>query len=191
MPAVWPAHCVTWAWCGWMASSYIPSRTNWGAVSCVPAAATASVRCSTALAAMEPGGATDFFGVLRDFIGRYSQRGLVIVISDFLDEQGCERALQFLADFGHELMLLQVWSEQDRTPPWDGELELEDAETGGRLKVQFDQSARDRYTRAFDDFTGTIQKLALRNGGRYAGICTAQPVEEVIFGPLVRARGVA
>jgi hypothetical protein len=99
------------------------------------------------LGALEAGGQTDFFAVLREFITRYSQRGLVIVISDFLDDQGCERALQFLADFGHELMLLQIWSDEDRTPPWDGELELEDAETGGRLKVQFDQSARARYTR--------------------------------------------
>ena len=143
------------------------------------------------LGAMEAGGQTDFFAVLREFISRYSQRGLVIVISDFLDDQGCERALQLLADFGHELLLLQIWSEQDRTPPWDGELELEDAETGGRLKVQFDQSARARYTQAFDEYAAAIRKLALRNSGRYAGVTTAQPVEEVVFGPLMRSRGVA
>jgi len=144
-----------------------------------------------ALGAMEAGGQTDFFTVLREFITCYSQRGLTIVISDFLDDQGCERALQFLADFGHELLLLQVWSEEDRTPPWDGDLELEDAETGGRMKVQFDESARNRYTQAFDENAEGIEKLALRNGGRYAGVSTAQPVEEVIFGPLMRSRGVA
>jgi uncharacterized protein (DUF58 family) len=143
------------------------------------------------LGAMDAGGPTDFFGVTREFIARYSQRGLVIVISDFLDERGCERALQFLSDFGHELLLLQLWSEEDRTPPWDGELELEDAETGGRLKVQFDASARLRYTEAFDEYAAALQKLALRNSGRYAGISTAQAVEEVVFGPLVRSRGVA
>jgi hypothetical protein len=87
--------------------------------------------------------------------------------------------------------LLQIWSEQDRTPPWDGELELEDAETGGRLKVQFDQSARARYTEAFDEYAASIRKLALRNSGRYAGVTTAQPVEEVVFGPMMRSRGVA
>jgi hypothetical protein len=115
----------------------------------------------------------------------------VIVISDFLDDQACERALQHLADFGHELMLLQVWSEEDRVPPWDGELELQDAETGGRLKVQVDAGARARYTQAFEDYARGIQKLALRNGGRYAGVSTSQPVEDVIFGPIISARGVA
>ncbi len=143
------------------------------------------------LGAMEAGGQTDFFAVVREFISAYSQRGLVIAISDFLDDQGCERALQYLADFGHELMLVQIWSEQDRTPPWDGELELQDAETGRHLKVEFDDSARARYTEAFDAYASSVQKLALRTGGRYVGVSTAQPVEEVMFGPLVRARGVA
>ncbi len=103
--------------------------------------------------------------MVRDFIGSYSQRGLVIVISDFLDDQGCERALQYLADFGHELMLLQVWSDEDRTPPWTGELELRDAETGAGLKLDFDDDARRRYTRAFDEYASTIQTMAYRSGG--------------------------
>src|SRR5207302_920108 len=54
------------------------------------------------------GGATDYLAVTREFIGAYSQRGLLIIISDFLDDNGCERALQYLSDYGHELMLLQV-----------------------------------------------------------------------------------
>lgn len=143
------------------------------------------------LGAMEAAGRTDFLAVVREFSTAYSQRGLVIVISDFLDDQGCERALQYLADFGHELMLLQIWSEEDRIPPWDGELELQDAETGGHLKVEFDASARTRYTEAFDAYADAVQNLALRSGGRYVGVSTAQSIEEVIFGPLVRSRGVA
>src|SRR5438309_1548679 len=104
------------------------------------------------LSALEAGGRTDFLAVVREFIGTYSQRGLVIVISDFLDDNGCERALQYLTDFGHELMLLQIWADEDRTPPWAGELELRDAETGAGMKLDFDEAARERYTRAFDEY---------------------------------------
>ena len=78
------------------------------------------------LSAMRAAGATDYLAMVREFSGAYSQRGLVIVISDFLDDNGCERGLQYLTDFGHELMLLQIWSDEDRTPPWVGELELRD-----------------------------------------------------------------
>jgi uncharacterized protein (DUF58 family) len=143
------------------------------------------------LLALEPGGETDYKAVVREFIGTYQSRGLLIIISDFLDDKDCERALQYLSDFGHELMLLQIWSEEDRTPPWTGELELQDAETGAGLKLDFDHAARDRYTAAFDEYCGMIESMALRSGGRYAGISTAQPIESVVFGELVRMRGIA
>ena len=143
------------------------------------------------LSALEAGGATDYFQVVREYIGTYSQRGLVIVISDFLDDRGCERALEYLSDFGNELMLLQVWADEDRTPPWTGELELHDAETGSSLQLDFDDTARQRYTRAFDDYSAAIESRALRSGGRYAGVSTNQPLESVIFGELVKVRGIA
>ena len=140
---------------------------------------------------MSPGGSTDYLAVIREFISSYSQRGLVIVISDFLDDAGCERALQYLADYGHELMLLQIWADEDRTPPWTGELELRDAESGAALKLDFDDQARIRYTHSFDEYAATIQTMAQRSGGRYAGISTSQPIESVIFGDLVRMKGIA
>lgn len=143
------------------------------------------------LSAMEAGGRTDMLAVVREFITTYSQHGVVIVISDFLDDGGCEKALQYLADFGHELMLLQIWSDEDRTPPWLGELDLRDAETGAALKLDVDEAARARYTRAFDEYAMELQKLALRSGGRYAGIATSQSLETVIFGDLIRMRGIA
>jgi len=140
---------------------------------------------------LKPSGSTNFLKVVKQFLNEYPQRGLVIVISDFLDESGCEKALQYLADYGHELMLLQVWADEDRTPPWTGELELRDAETGNGCKLDFDDEARRRYTHAFDEYAATIQTMAHRSGGRYAGVATSQSLESVVFGDLVRARGVA
>jgi hypothetical protein len=146
---------------------------------------------SDALMAMEPNGVTDYTAMVREFIGTFQQRGLVIVISDFLDDNNCERALQYLCDFGHELMLLQIYSDEDRDPPWTGELELRDAEPGASMKLDFDEDARARYRAAFDEYCNTIQSLALRSGGRYAAISTSQSLENVIFGELVRIRGIA
>ena len=143
------------------------------------------------LGAMVPEGPTDYMSVIREFIGTYSQRGLLVILSDFLDDRGCERALQYLTDYGHELMLVQIWDEEDRVPPWTGELELKDAETGSGMKLDFDEQARRRYTYAFDEYADAIQKMALRSGGRYAGVATSQPLESVIFGDLVKMRGIA
>ena len=99
------------------------------------------------LAGLQTAGRTGMLEMVRQFIGLYSQRGLLIIISDFLDDDGCERALHHLADFGHELLLVQVWAEEDRNPPWTGELDLADAESGAKLKIQVDEEARARYTR--------------------------------------------
>jgi len=138
------------------------------------------------LSALKPGGQTGFFAAARSFLARYPQPGLVLVISDFLDDEDCEKPLQYLADFGHELMLLHVWADEDREPPWDGELELEDAETGQHLELAFDAEARARYTSEFDAYAGELERVALRNSGRYVGLSTSAPLEQAVFGSLVR-----
>jgi uncharacterized protein (DUF58 family) len=142
------------------------------------------------LQGLKPEGRTDYFQMARQFISRYPQRGLLIIISDFLDDADCERPLQFLADFGHELMLLHVWSEEDRQPPWEGQLDLEDAETGSTLEIGFDDGARRNYTEAFDEYAKGIQRIGLRNSGRYVGLSTATTIEEAIFGSLARSGGI-
>jgi uncharacterized protein (DUF58 family) len=133
---------------------------------------------------------TTFFETARQFLGTYPQRGLTVVISDFLDDADCLHPLQYLADFGHELLLIQLWSEVDRQPPDDGEVELVDAESGARIRLAVDLPAREAYTRAFDRHAGELRKLALRNGGRYAGLSTRIDIEEALFGPLMMVQGV-
>jgi len=143
------------------------------------------------LSDLKAGGPTNYLEVVRQFISSHPQRGLVVIISDFLDDAGCEKPLQYLADFGHELVLVQIWSEEDRTPPWTGELDLVDAETEARLHLQFDDAARDSYTRAFDSYSAGLQQLAIRNSGRYVGVSTTVPIEDIVFGALVRSRVIA
>jgi hypothetical protein len=135
---------------------------------------------------LKAGGTTHFLQIARDFISRYPQRGLVLVLSDFLDDADCEKPIQYLADFGHEMILLHLWADEDREPPWEGEMDLQDAETGGRVQLVFDDTARASYTASFDEYARHIRDVALRNGGRYLGLSTSVPIEEAIFGPLVR-----
>ena len=142
------------------------------------------------LAKLETSGKTNFYQTVREFISNHPQRGLLVILSDFLDDEGCEKALQFLADFGHELLLIQVYSDEDRTPPWLGELDLMDSESGAEVKLRVDEAAREKYTAAFDRYATALEKIALSNGGRYVGVATTMAIEDVIFGALVRAKGV-
>ncbi len=140
---------------------------------------------------LEPEGVTNFLTVVREFLNEYPQRGLVIAVSDFLDDAGCEKALQYVADYGNELMLVHLWADEDRTPPWTGEIDLVDAESGGKLRMQVDEEARRRYTEAFDAFAAGIRQVALRNDGKYVGLPTSMPLEDAIFDTMIRARSIA
>ncbi len=137
---------------------------------------------------LKPSGETSFFETVRQYLETYPQRGLTVLISDFFDSGDCLAPLQYLADFGHELLLIHLWSESDRQPLDDGDLELIDAESGEHMRIEVDAGARTAYTRAYDEYADEIRKIALRNGGRYAGLSTRTGIEEVLFGPLLTAQ---
>ncbi len=143
---------------------------------------------SNFLMGLKPQGRTNFLDVSKSFISEFPQRGLVIVISDFLDDGDCEKPLQFLSDFGHELILVQVYADEDRNPPWDGDLEIEDAETGQKVELAFDGTTRKRYVEEFDEHSAHLRKIALRNQGRYVALPTSVPLEQAIFGQLLHAK---
>jgi uncharacterized protein (DUF58 family) len=132
-------------------------------------------------------GPTGFRELARQYLSIYSQRGLTIILSDFLADEDCYLPLQYMADFGHELLIVQLWTPQDREPTVDGELELLDSESGAQRKILVDARARQQYTTAFDAHAEELKRLALRNGGRYAGLSTNFPIDEALFGALTMA----
>jgi uncharacterized protein (DUF58 family) len=143
----------------------------------------------TYLEGLAAGGQTSFMEVARQFISLTPERGLVIILSDFLDEKDCAQPLQYLSAYGHELLLVHLWSDEDRTPPWDGELDLTDSETGARLEIVLGPQVRQACTDEFDAWARGIQEAVVRQGGRYVGLSTSTALEDAIFGPLVSSGG--
>jgi uncharacterized protein (DUF58 family) len=141
------------------------------------------------LRGLKAGGTTNYFDLVRQFLSNYPQRGLVVILSDFLEEGDCLKPLQYVADFGHEILLMQIWGEEDRSPSDVGELELVDAESGAHVKMAIDEEALAGHTRGFDEYQAQLRALALRNGGRFASTSTRLPLEEAVFGPLMTERG--
>lgn len=138
------------------------------------------------LSAIPSGGRTSYFELMRQYLSTYSQSGLLILISDFLDDADCLKPLQYAADFGHELLLIQLWDEQERTPAADGDFTLEDAETAAGFDLSLDAAARASFTEAFDRYAQAIEDLAVRTGGRYIGLPTSTPLDEAVLVALRR-----
>jgi uncharacterized protein (DUF58 family) len=136
-------------------------------------------------------GGTNLFGAAKEFMGNFTSRGIVIVISDFFDEQGCERAVEMLRSAGHDFVLVQVHSAQEQRPSAAGELILEDAETGAQRTVDCSPESTALYERRFLEFSARLRRLALRNGGRYARAVTNIAYQDFVLRSLRSGRVVA
>ena len=147
-------------------------------------------RVAEFLEGLSTSGRSDFFETVRQFLAPAPSPGLTIILSDFLDENGCETALQHLSDYGHELLLLHVAGPDDRTPSWRGELEFVDAESGALRRMNVDQKTAREYTAAYDEYCRRLEYTALRSRGRYIHLGTEVPVENTLYGALTRAGAV-
>jgi uncharacterized protein (DUF58 family) len=127
------------------------------------------------------GGGTDLFAAVKEFMGNFPSHGIVIVISDFFDEQGSERAVEMLRSAGHDFVLVQVHSAEEQRPSATGEMILEDAETGAHRTVECSPQSAAVYERRFLEFSTRLRRLALRNGGRYARAVTNIPYQEFVL----------
>jgi len=133
------------------------------------------------LGAQSCAGGTDLFGAVKGFLGAFASRGIVILISDFFDEKGCERAVEMLRSAGHDFVLLQVHSAEEQRPSAAGELILEDVETHAQRTVQCSPDNTALYERRFLEFSARLRQLAVRNGGRYARAVTSIAYQEFVL----------
>ena len=114
---------------------------------------------------------------LSDAVGgavRRSSRpgGSLVVVSDFLDPGPCHAALGRARAAGHEIALVQVLSPEELDPPWDGDLELEDAETGERVAMRRSTPAPSRPTGAASRVSSRRSPPRRGSSGRRTSGCS-------------------
>lgn len=136
-------------------------------------------------------GKTDLYRSVKEFVNNFPSRGVVILVSDFFDEEGCRRALEMLRSSGHDFVVLQVHSAEEQRPSAFGELLLEEAETGELRTIECSREKAALYERTFLEFSTRLQRLTLRNGGRYARAVTSIPYQEFVLQSLRSGRVVS
>jgi uncharacterized protein (DUF58 family) len=113
--------------------------------------------------------------------------GLVLVVSDLFDEAPLEPALTALRARGLDASFLQVIAQSDLEPQ-EGQLEVMDAELGGKLRVG--PAEVRAYREAVREFVRRSRSAILRAGFRHALLRV--PIEEggleqAAFSELIRA----
>lgn len=100
------------------------------------------------------------------------RRGLVVVISDLLDDGPWERELRSVA-LRHQVVVVSVGDPRERELPAVGLLTLVDPETGERLEVQTsDRKVRERFAAAAAEQARRLDEVVRRAGARHLVLST-------------------
>lgn len=99
---------------------------------------------------------TDFARSLKKFNGMQMRRGFCVLLSDFFDPAGIEAVQNSLREVRHRLLLVRLTRATDRDPQLQGDLRLQDCETGDFQDVSVSANVLSKYREAYDRFYGQL-----------------------------------
>lgn len=135
--------------------------------------------CSV-LTAFNPTGETAISSVLEELAMRARRRGIVILISDLLDdEEKIIRGIQHLRFAGHEVIVFHVLDPFEERFPFTGTVEFIGLENQGRTLTR-PAEIRSSYLAEFGAFLERIRLACERNDCHYFRITTDQPWADVL-----------
>jgi uncharacterized protein (DUF58 family) len=139
-----------------------------------------------ALASATPGGDTGVRGVLAEVAGRLPRRGIVVLVSDMLDDPaGIASGLSLLRHRRHDLVVFHVVDPAERSFPWERSARFRDMEGEGRL-VANPRLVRAAYQERFEAFLNTVRAACLERSIGYELVVTDQPYEDLLAAYLSR-----
>lgn len=112
-------------------------------------------------------------------------RGLSILLTDGLDENFPE-SLRQVASRGHEIFLLQILSEEELQPSFEGDLRLVDCETEEVKEITATLSTMREYQRRLVEFCQQLKEICRRSGGWYLRLTSKATVQDIVFRHLRR-----
>jgi uncharacterized protein (DUF58 family) len=121
---------------------------------------------------------TDLSKAIDGVVLRSPRPGMLVVVSDFLDAGPFEQALGRAAAAGHDLTLIHVLSPDELDPPWEGDLALEDAETGDVIDVTIDARAVEAYLARLGGLVALLRSTAKRHRATYVRLSTSDALLE-------------
>lgn len=106
------------------------------------------------------GGLTDLQRSFEDFHPTRQRYGVIFVISDFFgrDVNAASAAIKRAAAWPGEVHFLQILHPEERVPTLEGEIELDEVETGERRRFWLTRKDVQRYTDAFDAFCDELSR---------------------------------
>lgn len=140
------------------------------------------------LVTLEPGGAGNLGAACRQFAIRHPQRGVVLLLSDFMDKGGYEEGLRYLVGRHYDLYAIQLLSPQEIEPDLVGDLRLRDVEDDDIAEITVSRALLNRYKQNLNSYCGRLNEFCTRRGVTYMLASTAVPFDQLVL-TYLRRRG--
>lgn len=126
-------------------------------------------------------GKTSLQAAFKRYFSAPRTKGIVLVISDFLDPAGFEPSMRVLRQLRHEVFAVHVVSEEEVAPNLPDEVVLVDAEDGSATKRQVTPALIDAYRAEFERYGDELERYCTKNGWGYVRALTSVSFEDLVL----------
>jgi len=133
-------------------------------------------------------GKSHFSAAAKQFAMRQRQKGVVLVLSDFLDKGGFEDGFRYLLGRKMDVYALQVLSPQELEPELTGDLRLVDVEDDDVAEITVSKLLLDKYKANLQAYCESVRGYCSQRGISYYLAVTKHPFETLVLNYL-RQRG--
>src|SRR6266478_4569174 len=137
---------------------------------------------------IEPAGPSDLRKSLRTFSLKCSGKGIVVLISDFMDKGGYEEALRYLVTRQLDIYVIQVLSQEEIEPEVVGDLKLVDIEDEDVAEITVSAPLLKRYKQNLAAYRAALYEYCTRRGISYLFTSNQVPFDRLVL-TYLRQRG--
>lgn len=124
-----------------------------------------------------PAGTTRIADTLSRFLRTARQKGLVVIISDLLDEIDSHKQIAELAVRGFDAAIIHTLAPEELNPAISGQVRLYDIETNQMKQIYITEKELDMYRKEMEGLCEKWRQFCLRHHTRYYQAVTNESVE--------------
>jgi uncharacterized protein (DUF58 family) len=130
---------------------------------------------------IEPAGPSDLKQALKTFSLKSSGKGIVVLLSDFMDKGGYEDALRYLIARNMDIYVIQVLSQEEIEPEIVGDLRLVDIEDDDIAEITVSGPLLKRYKQNLAAYRAGIHEFCTRRGVTYLFTSNQVPFDRLVL----------
>jgi uncharacterized protein (DUF58 family) len=128
-----------------------------------------------------PAGETDVGKILQEVAGQIKRRGLVVLVSDLLDEPDqILKSLRLFRFKGNDVIVFHLLDPAELELPFDGNILFEDLEARDLRVVADPRAIRKTYQQVVEEFVAEMRKQCHDSAIDYQLISTATPLDKAL-----------